>query len=228
MKGCADRCGLWLSVVIVCLLAVAVEIALASRYLPGETLPHPAGGAVSRVLGVHFVVADFDGDWKPDLAIVESANPRHAPGNYAIRLQLSAAAEVSFLVTIPSGGVRVAARDVNGDNLLDVIVSSISDERVVAVLLNHGHGVFSRAEPSSYVGMPREPDTCVRGCEQSLADKLTVASLRYSFDGERMGNAVNPAPLPSGRVAICEVSLRSPVALHPSRGRSPPVPVFPT
>jgi len=205
---------------LVCLIGIETGIALRLSHRDASFSTESA--RLSRLSGIHFAIADFDGDWKPDVAVVEAASLRCAQANYAIRLQLSAGAELSFLISAPSGGVRVAARDVNGDNLPDVVVSSISDERVVAVLLNQGHGQFSRAEPAAYLTIPADPDFFLRGADESLGDKFTVASLRYSFDGEHMGGTAGPAVLSADSVVLPEASTGSCTELHARTGRSPP------
>jgi len=205
---------------LVCLIGIETGIALRLSHRDASFSTESA--RLSRLSGIHFAIADFDGDWKPDVAVVEAASLRCAQANYAIRLQLSAGAELSFLISAPSGGVRVAARDVNGDNLPDVVVSSVSDERVVAVLLNQGHGQFSRAEPAAYLTMPADPDFFLRGTDESLCDKFTVVSLRCSFDGERVGSAAGPVALSADSVVLPETSAGSRAELHARMGRSPP------
>lgn len=213
---------LWIPLLVMCLLGFGVEICLALRFLPEYSLPCGKAVGVSRFSGTPFAVADFDGDWKPDLAIIETASLHQTDANYSIHLQFSTAANISFLVSAPDGGIRVAARDINGDNLPDLIVSSVSDERIVAILVNHGHGVFSKAEPASFEGLARDPDVFLRGCEQSLCDKFTVVSLRYSFDGERMSGSILADSSVAASITIREMPAQSRVELDASRGRSPP------
>jgi hypothetical protein len=222
MKRGTNISRVWIPLLFVCLLCFGVEICVTLRFLPEYSLPGQTTAGASRGSGVPFAVADFDGDWKPDLAIVETASLRRADANYSIRLQFSTAAGVSFLVKAPDGGIRVAARDVNGDNLPDLIVSSVSDQRIVAVLVNHGHGEFSRAEPASFAKLAQESDVFFRGCEQSLGDKFTVVSLRYSFDGERMSGSTFADSTAAASITIREMLAQSRVELDASRGRSPP------
>jgi len=115
----------------------------------------------ARSLGpnLSFSVADFDGDSRPDLASVQygtSDSPRAA---YLIQLQLSAAGQQSFQIIAPVGGLQIVARDVNGDHALDLVLTSAWLGRPVAILLNDGHGNFSRVEPEAYPEAFRESDT---------------------------------------------------------------------
>lgn len=213
----------WIPLLLMCLICCGVEVCFLPEY------PLVGGSArVSAVSGVPFAVADFDGDWKPDLAIVETASLHQTDANYSIHLQFSTAANISFLVSAPDGGIRVAARDINGDNLPDLIVSSVSDERIVAILVNHGNGVFSKAEPASFEGLGREPDVFLRSCEQSLCDTFTVVSPRYSFDGERVSGSTLAGFSVAASIATRAMLAQYHLELDASRGRSPPAAVFPS
>ena len=212
--------GWVLPLAFLCLLGLAMGVALPSR---GNGAAFPQHNVtVSRLSGIRVAIADFDGDWKPDLAVVEAANLPQARANYAIHLQLSAGADSSFLISAPDGGVRVAARDVNGDSFPDVVVSSVSDEHVVAILLNDGHGNFSRVEPASYLGTATEADLFLHSGDASLSDQLSVASLRYSFDSEDTHSTAGSLIFsPESLVAPGTPAVRA-VRLRASRGRSPP------
>src|SRR5271154_1179046 len=105
------------------------------------------------VLGInsYFAIADFDGDQKPDLATVEvQKGSSSRTTQYSIRFQLTAGISQVFGVTAPSGGLQIVARDVNGDNVLDVLVTTSLQHEQVAVLLNDGHGKFTRADASEF------------------------------------------------------------------------------
>lgn len=205
---------------LLCLLGLVMGVALQSRDTDAFALAHNV--TLSRLSGIRVAIADFDGDWKPDLATVEMANLPRTHANYAIHLQLSAGADSSFLISAPNGGVRVAARDVNGDSFPDVVVSSVSEERVVAILLNDGHGKFSRVEPASYLTTASDPDLFLHGCDTSLCDQLSVASLRYSFDGEDSRVAVDFVAFFPESVVASGAPVARVVALRASLGRSPP------
>lgn len=176
----------------------------------------------SRAAGMLFAVADFDGDWKPDLAVREVDGRPSLRTRYSIRVKLGAGEELTFAVNAPFGGVRVAARDVNGDKLLDVVVTAVLEERVVAVLLNQGHGQFSEAEPEAYSAFAKEPDFFLRGIDASPCDKLTVVSVRHSFEGERVGCSPSSIVLLANSLCMPETTALSLAELHTNLGRSPP------
>jgi hypothetical protein len=219
-KLVAPICRFAVPPLLVCL--VFLEIACSFRVFHREASVSRSSARLSRLAGIHFAIADFDGDWKPDLALVEATNWHRQQSDYAIHFQFSAGPELSVVVSAPTGGLRVAARDVNGDDLPDLVVSSALDERVVAILLNQGHGRFSKAEPATYAGIPAEPNTFFRVADQSIADKYTVLSMRYSFDGERVGRAASPNAVGTDSVRTPGPLLPSVAELGACRGRSPP------
>jgi hypothetical protein len=114
-----------------------------------STRPSSSAGFSSN-----FAIADFDGDRKPDLATVEVQKGNSSSiSQYSIRLQLTAGAVQVFGVIAPAGGLQIVARDVNGDDALDVLVSTAWQHQQVAVLLNDGHGKFTLADAGAF------PDT---------------------------------------------------------------------
>jgi hypothetical protein len=108
--------------------------------------PSSSGGFNSN-----FAIADFDGDRRPDLATVEVEKGSSAGRTqYSIRLQLTVGATQVFGVIAPAGGLQIVAKDVNGDDALDVVVSTAWQHKQVAVLLNDGHGKFTMADPAAF------------------------------------------------------------------------------
>jgi hypothetical protein len=106
--------------------------------------------ALSIGPGSQFAIADFDGDHRPDLASIEAGTTTASSANYCIRLQLSSSERSSIQVVGPAGGLVIEARDVNGDHAIDLILATALFRQPVAILLNDGHGGFSRAEPNRF------------------------------------------------------------------------------
>jgi len=100
--------------------------------------------------GLPFAIADFDGDLRPDLASIQVGSNSSGSTEYWIQLQLSAAGRQSIRLVGPPGGLLVEARDVNGDHAVDLIFVTAWFRQPVAILLNNGHGSFSRAEPDAF------------------------------------------------------------------------------
>ncbi len=97
-----------------------------------------------------FSVADFDGDSKPDLASVQYGTSDSTRAAYTIQLQLSTAGSQFFQITAPIGGLQVVSRDVNGDNALDLVLTTTWLRQPVAILLNDGHGSFTCVDPDAF------------------------------------------------------------------------------
>jgi hypothetical protein len=111
-----------------------------------------------------FAIADFDGDRKPDLATVQIERDAEMGSRYSIRLRLSGGEESSIRITGPLGGLQLEPRDVNGDNALDLIVTTAIASHFVAVLINDGHGNFRLARAGEFPSI-----------EKNVAMRLGVA-----------------------------------------------------
>jgi len=118
----------------------------------------PGAHGASPGRNLSFSVADFDGDSKPDLASVEYGTSDSTRTDYLIQLQLSAAGRQSFRLAAPTGGLQIVARDVNGDHALDLVITTTWLGQPVAILLNDGHGHFSRVDSDAFPGAFRESD----------------------------------------------------------------------
>lgn len=102
--------------------------------------------------GASFAIADFDGDQHPDLASVQGGRVGSSSTDYWIQLQLSASGRQAIQLVAPSGGLLIEARDVNGDHAIDLVLATAWFKQPVAILLNDGHGRFSRVEPTAFPG----------------------------------------------------------------------------
>jgi hypothetical protein len=100
--------------------------------------------------GVPLAIADFDGDRLPDLATVSVEQTNLYSTDYSIRLRFSATPGSSIALTASAGGLDLTPRDVNGDSMLDLVVSTALDSKIVAVLVNDGHGNFLLARPDAF------------------------------------------------------------------------------
>lgn len=100
--------------------------------------------------GLPFAVADFDGDFRFDLASIEAWPNNSGTTDYWIQLQLSATGRRSIRFVGAPGGLRLEARDVNKDRAVDLVLVSAWSREPVAILLNDGRGGFSRVEPTAF------------------------------------------------------------------------------
>jgi hypothetical protein len=203
---------------------VGLAAALAFVSCRPDLRVHSQNPLLGHAAGVNFAVADLDGDRLPDLAVVELQIPRSASNNYRIRLQFSAGSESVIPVSAPLGGLRVSARDVNGDDNLDLVVSTDLGGRVIEVLINDGHGNFALAEPESYTEVQNEGAASLRGPTQCPAELFSLAKSRSLFDGESIDRYTYAGTLPTAAMTLYETHF-VPVALASTRpGRAPPLP----
>jgi hypothetical protein len=180
--------------------------------------------AASLVSNSSFTIADFDGDQKPDLATVEvqkSSSSRTT--RYSIRFQLTAGIAQVFGVTAPSGGLQIVARDVNGDNTLDVLVTTVLQHEQVAVLLNDGHGKFRLADPSEVPAAIRESSRRWDSGTIPLCDSCALVRMEYpasELDGESKFHGPQ-SYFERAHPSVCQRCFR--VSLFSLLGRAPPV-----
>jgi hypothetical protein len=136
----------------------------------------------ASVLGInsYFAIADFDGDQKPDLATIEvQKGSSSRTTQYSIRFQLTAGIAQVFGVTAPSGGLQIVARDVNGDNALDVLVTTSLRHEQVALLLNDGHGKFRLADAGEFPAAIQENGRCWNSGTILLCDRPALIRIEY-------------------------------------------------
>jgi hypothetical protein len=95
----------------------------------------------------------LDGDRQPDLATAEIERSDAHLTRYLITLRFTSGAPPSAQsigVVGAFGLPRISALDVNGDHLLDLVVTAGEQQRPIAVLLNDGRGSFSLANPREF------------------------------------------------------------------------------
>jgi hypothetical protein len=98
-----------------------------------------------------FAIADFDGDLRPDFASVQAEPSGSGGTTYWIQLQLSTFGRQSIRVVAPTGGLTIEARDINnGNHFIDLVLYTAWFKQPVAILLNDGHGRFSKVEPKAF------------------------------------------------------------------------------
>ncbi len=143
---------------------------------PGAAVATPAQRTpiLTAAADANFAIADFDGDRQPDLATVDLDGFDAPNARYSIRFQLTAGRGQSIGVAAPFGGLSIAARDVNGDNAFDLIISTAWLHQPVAILLNDGHGRFALASPAAFPAIVWDFST---GWEPTTGQAHEVATL---------------------------------------------------
>ena len=115
-----------------------------------------AGGHGFLAANDTFAIDDFDGDLAPDIASVRPVSSGSSGSNYLVQLQFRSGKRRSICLAAHGRDVRIVARDVNGDRIPDLIISSAWSEEPYAVLINEGKGAFSPVDPSSAQALSRE------------------------------------------------------------------------
>jgi len=166
--------------------AATLLVALAVCLLP--TSAAAAGGfrlgTAASPFGWATASADFDGDGRPDFAIVDRVGL--AGGRFAIDIEVASAPAQRFVLTSSYDAVTVLVVDVDHDNDLDIVVTPALTGEVLAVWLNDGFGRFSpaaRDHPRRVV--PRHLLTSVPATERgepAIASKRVVAGWRVGRD----------------------------------------------
>jgi hypothetical protein len=124
--------------------------------------------------GLSFAIADFDGDLRPDIASVQTGRSDFSRTDYWIQIQLTTAGHQSIQVAASIGGLQVSARDVNGDHAVDLVLTTALLRQPVAILLNDGHGNFTRAAPSAFPGAFSESETNWASGSNQVTDAVGI------------------------------------------------------
>jgi hypothetical protein len=91
-------------------------------------------------------LSDLDGDRQADSAFAEPQMAPSRPDRYRIEIHLTQGPATEFYLDLsPAGGVRIAARDIDGDDDLDLVVMS-RFQQLLGVWINDGHGQFTKGE----------------------------------------------------------------------------------
>lgn len=222
--GLGGRVGLWALWGMVSVLSLA-PMALSLNSSPDASRLSAISPAVIHG-GIRFAFADLDGDREPDLAFIEVEQQEGALKRYSIRLRFGSGRESRIGVAIRSGGLSLAARDVNGDDKVDLIVSSDLEARVIEVLLNDGHGAFSIAEPGIYDAAAADRDFRMQALNQSFRESIPLPPFRSNLDGEEAARRAGALPRSTNSIVAQEELVRLGGPRCTSSGRAPPAVVL--
>ena len=125
--------------------------------------------------GLTFAIADFDGDRRPDFANIQAGQNRSGSSDYSIQIYLSQVERQSIDLVAPLGGLRIEARDVDGDHSIDLVVSTAWRKQPVAIFLNNGHGTFSRAALAAFPGAFSECQTKLAPASNPATDAIGIS-----------------------------------------------------
>lgn len=116
-------------------------------------LNRPASPLIKFALArgsTHFAIADFDGDLRPDLAMIRVTRYGAPQTEYSLELKFSTGTRAPIGLIGPAGGLEVYPQDVNGDQIADLVITSVMDAEFVAILLNDGKGNFTQVDRANY------------------------------------------------------------------------------
>jgi hypothetical protein len=171
--------------------------------------------------GMQFAAADFDGDHLPDLATVQGGHSDRDATDYWVGLRLSNSGRNYFRLVAPQGGLFVEARDVNGDNAVDLVFATAWLGQPVAVLLNDGHGNFSRSDPANFPAAFVRAKSDWNGISEKPSDSSAIAGSSPVGDFEASTDVARFCP--RGDVVRTNRANFSPsVRLGSYAGRAPP------
>jgi len=172
--------------------------------------------------GLPFAIADFDGDNRPDLATVEAGQINSLDTRYWIGFRLSGGMQQTLGLTAPNGGLQLTSRDVNGDNFLDVIVTTTWANWPVAVLLNDGHGNFIQFDPSAFPSLMQYSEINWTSASDEIKDAAAALPSR-SPSGECEPAGDSASPRLETALLLPKASQNSPFFTVVSfQGRAPP------
>lgn len=163
----AARCYLFRSLLLLLFLGLVGGTAAANSDV--QNAPVTSVGS-----GMSFAIADFDGDLRPDVASVQTGQSDFSRTDYWIQLRLTTGGHQSIQVVASIGGLQVSARDVNGDHAVDLVLTTALLRQPVAILLNDGHGNFTRAVPSAFPGAFNKSETNWSSSSHQVKDAVGV------------------------------------------------------
>jgi hypothetical protein len=188
-------------------------------------LNRPASRLVKSALAqgsTHFAIADFDGDLRPDLAMIRVSRDGAHDAQYSLELQFSSGSRAPIGLTGPAGGLEVYPQDVNGDQFADLVITSVVDSDFVAILVNDGKGNFTQVDRAAYPSVGRRPHTRLLGPVESSIHEFAVGQSQKMFGDEVAYDRWEHVPQVSFALApdFAQISLSFLVFHTP--GRAPP------
>jgi hypothetical protein len=171
--------------------------------------------------GPQFAIADFDGDARPDLASIQAGPNSSDNTNYWIQLQLSVVGRQSIRLVAPAGGLRIEARDVNGDHAVDLVLATAWFNQPIAVFLNNGHGSFSRAEPAVFPEAFSESKTKLASVSYQTTEAVGIPP-QSGVGICPEASCLPPGPSPAGPIPRSSSGFLVSPFLISHAGRAPP------
>ena len=117
--------------------------------LPRVTLVSPLNP--DALFKQSFAIADFDGDHKPDGAVlIQSGKTAAGQNSFRMELHLSGSANTAFTFESNETTLAITAVDVNKDGATDLVVEQPLTHKRLYVWLGDGHGGFHKGRVEDF------------------------------------------------------------------------------
>jgi hypothetical protein len=178
--------------------------------------------ASAQHIAAPVTIGDFDGDQRPDFVTADIGQRGASHTVYKIAIELSSGVRSTLDIAGPDGGLQLTSRDVNGDDQLDVVVTTAWTQRPVAVLLNDGQGNFKQLSPEQFPGAFPDSNSSIVSTNSEIRDSVAALLSRYDAGVYKPIASLDSPYL--ARLQIPDSRSDSPVS-RSSRflGRAPPV-----
>jgi hypothetical protein len=190
-----------------------------SRFVPGTSTLFRLGTA-GRPFAWSTAIGDLNGDGTPDYAVADRAGHDLAGFQYSVDLSISGSGSQHVTFTSPDAALSIALRDVDHDQDLDVVVSTVISPGVVRIWLNDGSGAFAETSAFDTVSLraadsiaPDSPDSRLIGIVATPRRARDALGLR---SGACLGAAIRSVAVVSPDVRAASHSGTT------SRSRAPP------
>lgn len=121
-------------------------LAWPANLLPANPLSNTGPATLPNSWDQQGVLADLDGDGRPDWILVRRTARGQLGISYSVDLHLSSGTTPTCIrITRQAGEVQVVPRDVNDDGDLDLVLTDAWSAAPVGIWINDGHGKFTGA-----------------------------------------------------------------------------------
>jgi len=128
--------------------------------------------------GSTLAVADFDGDNKPDGAILLQSDANLVKGNFAIKLHLTGHSNNEIRFQSLESALTVEAFDIDHDGDIDLIIEESISHKRLQIWINDGHGNFEKGRSEDFPSAADSNPDQIRSSERLDASALSLPTQR--------------------------------------------------
>ncbi len=162
------------------------------------------GRTGSQLFGPTLAIADLDSDNRPDGALLVDSGQFRGTHNFNIELHFAGRSNAGISFQSSEPALSVAARDIDHDGDIDLVVEQAFTHERLQIWLNDGHGNFSKGRMEDF---PSD----VRPARQQMSSSEATDSPVLSFSPERGSDSV---------LLACHIAGRPPSAREFSAPRT--------